>query len=185
MGLCLGESEVALLRRRSAVAVGLGGAAVAQGAKGAGRGNSRCEEDELAFVFKGEYVGVGARSKADCRLETAGAKMDSFSYVCRFSSVSFIWRMSSTTVANLGCSCVAAAAESRLRAPKFFRACGMVDQRFLLFFSGLGFSSRLSKESNGLRTGVAGVAESVDGDGSADAADLTGVGGPTSSSPKR
>jgi hypothetical protein len=184
-GVCFKESEMVpllLLRRwwSAVVAAGLGGASVAQGAKGAGRGMTW---GEVGLVI-GEYVGVGTNPMADCRLRGVEAGLASTSYRCRFSSVSIIWRASSTTAANLGCSCVPAVDEALRRAPKFLKACGIDDQRLLLFFSALVFSTTiLSNASNGLRAGVAGVAcaaECASGDWNAEASKVTGVGGATS-----
>lgn len=191
-GVWRGDKDVPLLRRRSADAAGLGGASAAQGAKGAGSGASSLGEDLLVAMFmsKGEYVGVGMRSMAERRLGVVDARFDSVSYVCRFSSVRFMRRTSSTTLPSLGRSCDAAA-ESRRRAPKFLKACGIVDQRFLVFFSGFVFSSGASKASKGLCTGVGGAAENAGGGGGenvgidVETVDRIGVGGPTSSSPKR
>jgi hypothetical protein len=73
--------------------------------------------------------------------------------------------------------------ESLLLAPKFFNACGMVDHLCLIFFSDLLFSSLASKTSNMVCIGVADVAENTGGGENASFEDVTGVGGPTSSSP--
>ena len=138
--IVFGERALPLLRRRSAVAAGLGGA-LAQGAKGAGRGASRCVGGRSEM----EYVGVGMRSSVDIRFGVVGSRLDTDSWYCRFSAVRFMRRRSSTTMANFGCSCVAA--DSLLFAPKFFNACGIVDHRCFTFFSGLLFSSNCSKTS--------------------------------------
>lgn len=160
---------------------------MAQGAKGAGRGAPSWGADFLADGSKGEYWGVGIMPRVDWRRGATEERFASCSCMFRLSSVSFSRRRSSTTMVNLGVSCEAAV-ESRLRPPRFLRACGIVDHRFLDFFSGFGFSSRcsnLSNESNVVATGVTGVAENTDGGGMAGDIDVAGVGGPTSSSPKR
>lgn len=59
----------------------------------------------------------------------------------------------------------------------------MVDHLCLIFFSGLFFSSDVAKASNVGCIGVAGVAEKTGGGENASFEDVTGVGGPTSSSP--